>query len=116
MERLYAPKIAWLFPHVAPPAILRSMKQVTFSANIPVSFFKEGDAYIAYCPILDLSTSASTFEKVKGRFSEAVEIFFEELVDMGTLDDVLANLGWTKIAHHFFGLLAAPSNVQRAII
>ncbi len=77
------------------------MKRVTFSANIPVSFFKEGDAYIAYCPILDLSTSAATYEKVKERFSQVVEVFFEELVDMGTLDDVLANLGWTKTQRHW---------------
>ena len=69
---------------------------MNFNVSIPVSFFKEGNAYIAYCPVLDLSTSASTFEKVKKRFEQVVDVFFEELVDMGTLDDVLANLGWTK--------------------
>jgi len=92
------------------------MKQVKFSANIPVSFFKEGDAYIAHCPILDLSTSATTFEKVKERFSEAVEIFFEELVDMGTLDDVLANLGWSKIQHQWTPPFSVGHDLQRVTI
>lgn len=92
------------------------MKQVKFSANIPVSFFKEGDAYIAYCPILDLSTSASTFEKVKERFSEVVEVFFEELVDMGTLDEVLANLGWTKIQRHWTPPFSVGHDLQRVTI
>lgn len=92
------------------------MKQVKFSANIPVSFFKEGDAYIAYCPILDLSTSASTFEKVKERFSEVIEVFFEELVDMGTLDEVLANLGWTKIQHHWNPPFSVGHELQRVTI
>jgi predicted RNase H-like HicB family nuclease len=92
------------------------MKQVKFSANIPVSFFKEGDAYIAYCPILDLSTSASTFKKVKERFSEVIEVFFEELVDMGTLDEVLANLGWTKVQHHWTPPFSVGHDLQRVTI
>ena len=51
------------------------------------------DAYTA----LDLSTSASTYKKAQTRFSEIVEIFFEELSEMGTLDVVLKDLGWQKI-------------------
>lgn len=92
------------------------MKHVTFSANIPVSFFKEGDAYIAYCPVLDLSTSASTFEKVKGRFSQVVEIFFEELVDMGTLDNVLGNLGWTKTSHQWIPPFSVGHDIQNITV
>lgn len=92
------------------------MKQVKFSANIPVSFFKEGNAYIAYCPVLDLSTSASTFEKVKKRFSEAVEIFFEELVDMGTLDEVLANFGWTKVQRQWNPPFVVGHDLQNVTI
>ena len=64
---------------------------------LPVSILKEGKYFIAYSPVLDLSTSSKTFEEVKKRFDEAVEIFFEELIDKGTLDKVLAELGWEKI-------------------
>lgn len=65
--------------------------------NIPVTIFKEESVYIAYSPVLDLSTSASTFEKVQKRFTEVVVLFFEEITKMGTLDDVLTNLGWRRI-------------------
>lgn len=92
------------------------MQKVKFSANIPVSFFKEGKAYIAYCPVLDLSTSASTFEKVKERFSEVVELFFEELVDMGTLDEVLANLGWTKIQRQWTPPFSVGHDIQHVTV
>lgn len=92
------------------------MKQVKFSANIPVSFFKEGDTYIAYCPILDLSTSAATFEKVKKRFSEVIEIFFEELVAMGTLDEVLSNLGWTKVQQQWTPPFSVGHDLQKVSI
>lgn len=71
-------------------------KQIDVMTNIPFSIFKEGDFYIAYCPVLDLATNATTFELVKKRFVEAVRIFLDELVDMGTLDEVLTNLGWIK--------------------
>lgn len=53
--------------------------------------------FVAYAPALDLSTAAKTFDGVKKRFTEVVEIFFEEIEKMGTQDNVLANLGWQKV-------------------
>ena len=47
--------------------------------RIPVSILKEKNRYVAYTPALDLSTSGKTKKEVKKRFSQAVEIFFEEL-------------------------------------
>lgn len=51
---------------------------------------------MAYTPALDLSTSGDSFEQAKMRFSEIVQIFFEECLNMGTLPKVLADLGWIK--------------------
>lgn len=70
--------------------------KINYAVSIPVSIFKEGKYYIASSPVLDLSTSAKTFEAVKKRFGEAVDIFFEELIAKGTLDEVLCELGWQK--------------------
>lgn len=72
------------------------MLQKSISVNIPIAIFREGDTFIAHSPVLDISTSAPTFEAVKRRFSELVEIFFAELIDMGTLTQVLSDLGWVK--------------------
>ncbi len=72
------------------------MKKINFKASLPVTFLREGDQFIAYSPALDLSTSGTTFEQVKTRFSEIVQIFFEECLSMGTLEDVLLELGWKK--------------------
>ena len=66
--------------------------------QLPVIFFKEGKQIIAYTPALDLSTFGKTLEEAQRRFSEVVEIFFEELVKMGTLEEVLEECGWEK--HH----------------
>lgn len=73
------------------------MKQAYFEFNLPVSIFKEGDYFIAYAPALDLSTAGKTFKEVKKRFQEAVQIFFEETSQRGTIEDVLAELGWSKV-------------------
>jgi len=73
------------------------MKKVMLEISLPVSILREGKRFVAYTPALDLSTSANSFEKVRERFNEIVNIFFEELIKKGTLDDVLRDLGWKKV-------------------
>ena len=72
------------------------MRKVTFQAVLPVTFLREGDQFVAYTPALDLSTSGGSFEQVKRRFNEVVQIFFEECFNMGTLEGILSDLGWKK--------------------
>lgn len=73
------------------------MKKSSFQIGLPITIFKEGKSYVAYSPALDLSTSASTFEKAQSRFLDATKLFLEELVEMGTVDQVLTGLGWQKV-------------------
>ena len=79
------------------------------SANLPVSVFKEGKHFIAYTPALDLSTSGKTHEQAMARFNEATDIFFEELAQKGTTEEVLLGLGWEKVKKH----LAPPSLIAQ---
>lgn len=75
--------------------------QHLLNVNIPITFFREGDTFIAYSPVLDLSTSGKNFEKAQKRFTEIVKIFFEEIIEKGTTDEVLSGLGWQKIKSHW---------------
>ena len=61
-----------------------------------MSVFREGDVFVAYSPVLDLSTSGESFELAKNRFGEVVQIFFEELIEKGTVEEVLSDMGWEK--------------------
>ncbi len=72
-------------------------KNIDLQFKVPVSVIKEGKNFVAYSPVLDLSTSANTFEKARERFAEIVCVFFEELIRKGTLGEVLLDLGWQKI-------------------
>lgn len=72
------------------------MKDIRFEISLPVSILREEDAFIAYTPALDLSTSGKSYEEAKRRFIEIVEIFFEEIIKKGAMEEVLQNLGWSK--------------------
>ena len=65
--------------------------------NLPIIITKEGQTFVATTPLLDLSSCSDTFEGAKKRFEEILNIFIEELIDRGTLDEVLKENGWQKI-------------------
>lgn len=73
-----------------------SAKQLKLQSVLPVTIFKEGKMFVAYTPALDLSSCGKTFKEAHANFKEAADIFFRECVRHGTLDDVLASLGWRK--------------------
>ncbi|MDR3558092.1 MAG: hypothetical protein P4L61_01025 [Candidatus Pacebacteria bacterium] len=72
------------------------MKNLAFKASLPVMFLREGKQFVAYTPALDLSVAGNTFKQAQKYFAEAVTILVEECQRMGTLEEVLENLGWKK--------------------
>lgn len=88
------------------------MNKANIQFALPVSVLREGKIFVAYTPALDLSTSGSTFEEAQRNFGEAVNIFFEELTEMGTLDDVLLELGWQKQNNNFVPPVVISSQTQ----
>ena len=78
-----------------------AMDKLIKHLNLPVSFLKEADQFVAYTPALDLSTSGITLEDARKNFAEAVELFFDEIIAMGTLEEVLLDLGWKKHEENF---------------
>ncbi|MBU0978819.1 MAG: hypothetical protein ABIJ03_02335 [Patescibacteria group bacterium] len=85
--------------------------QTKINFKLPVTVFKEGKYFIAYSPVLDLATQATDFDVLHKRFNEAVTIFFEELIDLGTIATVLSNLGWKKIKNNW----SAPIPISHEI-
>lgn len=88
------------------------MNKVAVKFALPFSILREDDSFIAYTPALDLSTAGSTFEEAQKNFEEAVNIFFKELVEMGTLDDVLVELGWQKQNNNFVPPVVIANQIQ----
>jgi hypothetical protein len=69
-------------------------KNLLFS--LPVHITKQGKRFVAYTPALDISTSGKSEKEVKVRFTEIVALFLEEIMEAGTINDVLSELGWKK--------------------
>lgn len=66
------------------------------SVKLPVSIFRENGTYIAWCPLLDISTCGPTLKEAQKNFAEMVQVFIEETDKRGTLDDILKEAGFTK--------------------
>lgn len=64
--------------------------------KLQVSIIKQGKRYVAFAPALDLSTSGKTVQETHKRFAEIINIFFEELLEKNTYEEVLLGLGWQK--------------------
>ena len=65
--------------------------------NLPVVITKQNKRFVAYTPALDISTSGKSEKDVKAKFVELARIFFDEIIEAGTLSEVLSELGWKRI-------------------
>jgi predicted RNase H-like HicB family nuclease len=59
-----------------------------------VEIVKKGNWYIARVPELDFVTQGATVEEAKKNIIELVEIQFEEMKEMGTLENYLEECGF----------------------
>lgn len=71
-------------------------KKLKINGNISVLFMKQDGYFICYTPVLDLSTCGKTYEEAESNFEEVLNIFFEETLEAGTLEDILLEMGWQQ--------------------
>ena len=64
--------------------------------SLEIKVFKEGDAYVALCPELNVSSFGDDIESAKESLREALEAFLEECEARGTLQEVLEDAGFVK--------------------
>jgi len=68
----------------------RQMPTLFFTEQL----FREGDAIIAYCPELDISSCGHSETEARANLQTALRLFLEEAARMGTLADILAEAGY----------------------
>jgi predicted RNase H-like HicB family nuclease len=68
------------------------MQDFSFDTHI----FREGDAYVAYVPALDISSCGDTDEEARRNIRDAVRGFLAASADMGTLEEILEEAGYRK--------------------
>lgn len=65
--------------------------------SVRITIFREGDVYVALSPELNVSSFGDTIEDAKSSLKEAIGAFVEECQEMGTLEEVLEESGFSKI-------------------
>ncbi len=70
--------------------------------NIKVEVFEEDDLYVALCPSLNVSSFGESVDEAKKSLVEAVKIFIDECSEMGTLNEVLEESGFTRKDQNWF--------------
>jgi predicted RNase H-like HicB family nuclease len=68
------------------------MRDISFTVHT----FKEGKAFVAYVPELDLSSCGATEEEARKNICDAIHGFLETSEEMGTLADILAEAGYER--------------------
>jgi|SRR5579884_1036829 len=64
--------------------------------SFDVHIFKEGETYVAYVPVLDLSSCGTTDDEARSNIRDAVRGFLETSADRGTLDEILQEAGYQR--------------------
>ena len=64
---------------------------------VRIEIFKEGDDYVALAPDLNVSSFGDTPEDAMRSVQEALEAFLEECQEMGTMEEVMEESGFSRI-------------------
>ncbi len=65
--------------------------------NVQIHLSTETEHFIAYSPSLEVSAIGNSEDEAENMLKESISILFEELIERGSLDVVLNDLGWKKI-------------------
>lgn len=74
--------------------IKQEYQRKSYHIKLSVYRFREGEAYIYYCPSLDLSAYGYTENEGLEAFDTSVRMYFEDVISRGLLVKDLQRLGW----------------------
>lgn len=73
---------------------------IKIEIQVPIEIFYGENAFIAHCPIFDVSSQGDTKEEAKENIIDAVTGFIITCYEMGTLSEVLRSSGFIPVAKH----------------
>jgi len=66
-----------------------------------VQIWKEGNQYIAHATPLDVLSSGATPENARNALKEAVHLFLDTAMEMGTLEEILNECGYESSGNNW---------------
>ncbi|MFH1933990.1 MAG: hypothetical protein ABIN18_20765 [Pseudomonadota bacterium] len=64
--------------------------------NFTIQVWQKGNLFVAKCPELDFISQGKTSDEAKKNLFEVIQIQFEEMDELGTLEEYLAECGFEK--------------------
>jgi predicted RNase H-like HicB family nuclease len=64
--------------------------------GLTVEIWQKGNWYVARCPELDFVTQGASVAEARQNLLEVIQIQFEEMKALGTLEDYLAECGYKR--------------------
>ena len=75
---------------------IRDMKtSITFRVSLPIQITKKEKHYVSCCPVMDVWSQGETKKRATENLREALQLFFIDCYERGTLDKVLKDSGFT---------------------
>ena len=72
--------------------------------SITIEVWQKGKWFVSKCPELDFVSQGETREDSKKNLLEVIQIQIEEMKELGTLNDYLAECGYERNDHNIFPL------------
>jgi predicted RNase H-like HicB family nuclease len=69
---------------------------IQFHVTVPATVEREDDVFVSCCPPLDVYSQGATEREALNNLVEALQLFFETSLEMGTLHQVLAECGFKQ--------------------
>ena len=69
--------------------------------NVSIEIWKKEKYYLAKCPELNFISQGRTVEEARHNIFEVIDIQLEEMADLGTLTEYLAECGYMKQNEYF---------------
>ena len=73
-----------------------SLLGVAFQFRLPVQIWQEHGHFVAFCPVLQVTSYGDSRQDAQKNIKEAVELFLEVCVEDGTLSEVLRECGMKR--------------------
>lgn len=82
------------FPSIQPARKPMSKGVLEFTLNVAVDMHKEGQWYVAHCPVLDISSQGTTEQEALDNLSDALHAFVLSCFERGVLEQALKDCGF----------------------
>ena len=71
--------------------------------DVSIEVWQRPGWFVAKCPELDFVSQGPTGEEARRNLCEVIEIQLDEMAEMGTLDDYLAECGYVREGDGYLG-------------